>query len=119
MPTGLLSLGSQSLTFDSNRIQFNVQTTYKDAKQLLLDAYSLFDYDLKLLEGHKPNLDEMDNQIKNSGSDTANKQKNNANTRQNCDINKFIINAEIQTMADVYLHMDIDESYELNVTSEF
>lgn len=40
---------------------------------------------------------------------------NNAN--QNCDINKITINAEIQEIGDVFLHMEIDESYELNVTS--
>lgn len=42
---------------------------------------------------------------------------NNAN--QNCDINKITINAEIQKIGDVYLHMEMDESYELNVTSMY
>lgn len=38
---------------------------------------------------------------------------------KNCDINKIIINAEIEKSGDVFIHMDIDESYELNVTSMF
>lgn len=42
---------------------------------------------------------------------------NNAN--QNCDINKITINAEIQKIGDVFLNMEMDESYELNVTSMY
>lgn len=35
---------------------------------------------------------------------------------RSCDINKIVINAEILNAPDVYLHMEVDESYELNVT---
>lgn len=114
MPTGILSLSSNSMTFNSDQIQLNVKTSFKDAKQLLANAYDVFDFDLKLLEGRKSHSDENDNQTNGENSN-----RKNSNTKQNCDITKFIINAEIQTMADVYLHMDIDESYELNVTSKF
>lgn len=46
-------------------------------------------------------------------------EENANNANQNCDINKITINAEIQKFGDVFLHMDIDESYELNVTSMY
>lgn len=51
----------------------------------------------------------------NAAASTAN--ANNAN--ENCDINKITINAEIQKIGDVFLHMEMDESYELNVTSMY
>lgn len=113
MPTGTVSLGSNSLTFGSDQIQFNVQSVFKEATRLLTSAYDIFDFDLKLLEKQNTHFNENDNQTKGE-----NVNRKTATTKHNCDINKFIINAEIQTMADVYLHMDIDESYELNVTSE-
>lgn len=45
------------------------------------------------------------------------KSKVDENANQNCDINKITINAEIQKFGDVFLQMETDESYELNVTS--
>lgn len=116
MPTGIISLSSHSLTFDSNQIKFNVQSAFKDAKQLLMNAYEIFDVDLKLMEGRKPHTEQIDNNQTNEENLNRNSEK--SNTKQNCDINKFLINAEIQSIADIDLNMGMDESYELNVTSE-
>lgn len=121
MPTGIKTLSSNSLTFNADQIQLNVQTEFKDAKQLLHNAYDLFEFDLNLLQGHgthHTNEHNNDNDNDNQTNDEHSNKKS-ANIKHNCDINTFIINAEIQTMADVYLHMEIDESYELNVTSKF
>lgn len=115
MPNGLISLSSQSLTFDSNQIKFNVQTAFKDAKQLLMNAYGIFDVDLKLMEGRKSHTEQNDNNQTNE--DNSNRNNKKSNTKQNCDINKFLINAEIQSIADIDLNMEMDESYELNVTT--
>lgn len=115
MPNGLISLNSHSLTFDSNQIKFTVQSAFRDAKQLLMNAYDIFDVDLKLMERRKPHTEQNDYQTNEENSNRNNK---NSNTKPNCDINKFLINAEIQSIADIDLNMEMDESYELNVTSE-
>lgn len=134
MPTGKVSLSSRSLTFKSNQLQFDVKTTFSEAKQLLNSAYGVLLFDLKSLEEQhahtniqSEDLDKNNNQI--NGEKTTDdddgpktnsaKVKVDENANQSCDINKLIINAEIQTVGDVFLHMDVDESYELNVTSMF
>lgn len=148
MPTGKVSLSSRSLTFKSHQIQFDIQSEFDEAKQLLRSAYNVFLIDLKTLEQqhHKHtktqnNLDKNNNHEINerrgdkigngeigmnngipaaeaaaATSDTTNDRIDD-NAKQNCDINKIMISAEIQKSGDTSLHMDIDESYELNVTS--
>lgn len=116
MPTGQTSLSTHSLTFNSNQLQFNVKTTFNDAKELLLNAYNVFLNDLKAMEFQSSeHVYKTDNQI--SGAAKTNPESETLNVNENCDINKVIINAQILTVGDVYLNLDMDESYELNVTS--
>lgn len=130
MPTGKFSLSSRSLTFKSNQLKFDVKTTFTEAKQLLGNAYDIFISDLKFLENRQLNLDinnnnnnvdysnnNMNNDYNKNDDDGANASDKDANKMQNCDISKITINAEIQTFGDTALHMDVDESYELNITS--
>lgn len=130
MPTGKVSLSSRSLTFKSNQLRFEVKTSFNEAKQLLHSAYDLFIYDLKSLEEQwiqpstQTNLDKTNIEINGEKSDTVSgprvdsaKTTIEQNANQNCDINRIIINAEIQKTGDVSLNMEMDESYELNVTS--
>lgn len=116
MPTGKLTLSSHSLTFNANQLEFNVKSSLHEAKELLMNAYDIFLYDLKAIAGEseEEHVDKTDNQIKNVEANTDTLKLN-----ENCDINKIIISAEILTIGDVYLNLDMDESYELNVTSEF
>lgn len=143
MPTGKVSLSSRSLTFKSDRLQLDVKTQFSEAEQLLNSAYNVLLLDLKSLEdrhasSQADNLDKSDNQMNgenvaadhhHNGNGNGNgntigsksssaKAKLDANANSNCDINKITINAEIQTIGDAFLHMDMDESYELNVTSK-
>lgn len=131
MPTGKVSLSSRSLTFKSNQLQFEVKTAFNEAKQLLNSAYELFIYDLKSLEEQsiqpstQTNLDKTNNEMNGEKSDNDNGPRADSakttieqNANQNCDINRIIINVEIQKTGDVSLNMEMDESYELNVTSK-
>lgn len=141
MPTGKLALSSRSLTFKSNQLQLEVKTTFSEAKQLMNSAYDVFLFDLRSLEDRhahahassQTDLDKNDNNQFNkekmaadhrnndnghAGSKTNSvKAKLDENANQNCDINKITIIAEIHTSGDAFLHMESDESYELNVTS--
>lgn len=143
MPTGKVSLSGRSLTFKSNQLQLDVKTQFSEAEQLLNSAYNVLLLDLKSLEDRHAsskadNLDKSDNQMNgenvaadhhHNGNGNGNghtigsksssaKAKLDANANSNCDINKITINAEIQTIGDAFLHMEMDESYELNVTSK-
>ncbi|XP_055315467.1 probable beta-hexosaminidase fdl isoform X1 [Sitodiplosis mosellana] len=137
MPTGKVSLSSRSLTFKSNQLQFDIKTAFSEAEQMLNSAYDVFLFDLKSLEEQHTRTSSQSNDVEKNKNKNKNNQQINGeksaddngqkadsakmkvdeNANQSCDINKFIINAEIQTMGDVFLHMDVDESYELNVTN--
>lgn len=135
LPTIKASLSSRSLTFAAVQMKFDVNTKFDDAKKLLHSAYNLFLFDLKNLEG-KTRTAESGLGSDGGGSSSSRNVANNENERReegnknadptltteakevhrNCDINKLVINAEILKAPDVYVHMDVDESYELNVT---
>lgn len=123
MPTTKTSISSHSLTFDTNQIIFNVVTVFPDAKTLLQHAYEVFLFDIKHLEA-KPIASNVGNTANNQ-NDEADTDKEKAhddvamNTNKNCDINKLIIKAEILSISDVHQHQNMDESYELNVTSKY
>lgn len=109
------------------QMKFDVNTKFDDAKKLLHNAYNIFLFDLKNLEG-KVTVDaggSGSKSIDNNENEQASAGNRNADStlpteakeiRRNCDINKIVINAEILNAPDVYVHMEMDESYELNVT---
>lgn len=128
LPTIKASLSSRSLTFETTQMKFDVDTKFADAKQLLQNAYNIFLFDLKNLEGKTPTASNGSNNSKNTAN-KDNEQMDDGNkiadptmptdakkVHRSCDINKIVINAEILNAPDVYLHMEVDESYELNVT---
>lgn len=118
-PTNKTTLSSQSLTFDSDQLNIDVVTAFPEAKQLMLQAYEIFLYDLKLLEEKEAGIDETNSELSNSDK----KLKSNDNvsewsTAKYCDIKRINIKAEISTIPEVFSHLDMDESYELNITSK-
>lgn len=109
------------------QMKFDVDTTFDDAKKLLQNAYNILLFDLRNLE-EKTTTATGGSSSKNTANN-VNEQVGAGNNngdpalpteakeiRRNCDINKLVINAEILTAPDVYVHMEVDESYELNVT---
>lgn len=108
-------------------MKFDVETKFGDAKKLLQNAYHILLFDLRNLEGKTTTASSgsSSKQTANNDNEQVDGGNNNAEptmpteakeTRRNCDINKLVINAEILTAPDVYVHMEMDESYELNVT---
>lgn len=132
LPTIKASLSSRSLTFETIQMKFDVNTKFSDAKKLLHNAYNIFVFDLKNLEEKATSAPSGSGSGSGSGKNAANndnEQRGDGNrnadptlptetkeVHRNCDINKLVINAEILNAPDVHVHMEIDESYELNVT---
>lgn len=119
MPTGRVSLSKRSLTFSANQMNFEVRSAFAEAKQLLIDAYHVFLVDLKTLDMQHSKLAMSANRHgADKGGASANRVASDAKRMQNCDIDKVAISADIQSIADTALHLEMDESYELNVTGE-
>lgn len=137
LPTIKASLSSRSLRFQTFQMKFDVKTEFDDAKELLQNAYHIFLFDLKSLEEKATTASSRSSSSGSGASissskgtaNTDNEQLRNRNKNaeptlptetkdinRNCDINKIVINAEILNAPDVYVHIDVDESYELNVT---
>lgn len=132
LPTIKASLSSRSLTFETIQIKFDVNTKFADAKKLLRNAYDIFLFDLKNLEGtvvtnaHSDGAASQQHTANNDNEQLGDGNKNvdvvlpteTKEVHRNCDINRLVINAEILNAPDVYVHMEVDESYELNVTRQ-
>lgn len=109
------------------QVKFDVNTKFDDAKKLLQNAYNIFLFDLKSMEEKASAASSGSSSKGAANSDNEQPGDGNKNadptlpteakqTHRNCDINKIVINAEILNAPDVYVHIDVDESYELNVT---
>lgn len=127
LPTIKASLSSRSLTFEAMQVKFDVNTKFDDAKKLLQNAYNIFLFDLKSMEEKASAASSGSSSKGAANSDNEQPGDGNKNadptlpteakqTHRNCDINKIVINAEILNAPDVYVHIEVDESYELNVT---
>lgn len=108
-------------------MKFDVDTKFDDAKKLLQNAYNILLFDLRNLEEKTTSASSGSSSKNTANNDNEQVGAGNKNvdptlsteakeTRRNCDINRLVINAEILTAPDVYVHMEVDESYELNVT---
>lgn len=120
MPTNRTTLSRQSLTFNSNQLNIGVVTTFSEAKRLLLQAYEIFLYDLKLLEEKDTENDYAKSEL--SNTDKKSRSYDNVSEwsrAKHCDIKQINIKVEISTIAEVYNHLDMDESYELDITSKY
>lgn len=97
-------------------MNLDIVTQFADAKGLLQQAYDILVNDLRSLEGKEVAVDEAT-----TSRDEANAKKGSISREdiadKYCDIKRVDIRAEISTMPDVYHHLDMDESYELNITS--
>lgn len=118
-PTIKTTLGGQSLTFDSSHLKLDVITKFSEAKHLLMQAYELFIYDLKESETKETGIDNLNGEENNEVKKVINYDNNsNGGVEKYCDIKRIDIRAEISTIPEVFHHLDMDESYELNITSE-
>lgn len=116
MPTIKTMLGSQSMTFSTALLRFDVVTRFSDAKNLITQAYDIFLSDLKNLESKEMVFEETNNEHENfQRKKSVGKDEH---VEKNCDIKSIDIKVEITTVSEIYHNLDMDESYELNITSK-
>lgn len=120
LPTLKAEYSSKSLTFDLDNIEMDVKTKFDEAKKLMLEAFNIFMFDLRHLTGKEPKNPVEPTEINQKYIESTEENSNKGNdinvNNRNCDINKIVITAEIFSSPDRYVHLDVDESYELNVT---
>lgn len=120
-PTIKASVSSRALSFTSDDIQFDVKTEFSESKKLITDAYDIFLFDLKKLEG-KAVTNGVTVETKNDKMNEVRSKVAVAEDiidNRHCDIRKFLIYVEILNSADTHIHMNVDESYELSLNREF
>lgn len=134
LPTIKTSLGTQSLSFQSHLMNLDIVTQFGEARTLLQQAYDILLADLRGLEnsnkvvgtiadepttgGHEQQQQQqlhVDNSARRSSSGGSDREHF---VDKDCDIKHVDIKVEISTIKEVYLSMDMDESYELKIASK-
>lgn len=122
LPTMKADYSIKSLTFGVDDIQVDVKTKFGEAKKLMLDAFDIFLFDVRHLAGRaqKSSAESASDTQRAAQTERSSGKGNDIGAdNRNCDINKIVITAEIFSSADHFVHLDIDESYELNVTRKW
>lgn len=143
MPTGYTKVSSRSLTLSSAAATLHVDTKFPAVEQMVRAAFELFVDDLQLLEANgRPEADAGDRSGRGStgaaaaAAATPKKCEKDEATieleeqlrvqekallqqrQRDCDIKRFNVRIAVSTIPDVHLSLDMDESYNLTVTSE-
>lgn len=117
MPTIKATSGSASSTFQSNSMSLDIITKFDEARDTLQHAYNIFQLDLRSLEANK----QQHANVGTGGDVTVRSEYEDITSKRNsrdCDINHIDIKIEISTFKEVYLNLDMDESYELKIAGE-
>lgn len=126
MPTGKTSVSSRSLTLTSDKIAVHIDTKFPKVQQQLQTAFDIFMVDLQAMESSVATStgesNTRDDKSAEKGSDKQSSEQSLAEEVQrenrNCDIKKVIVRIAVTSVPDVYLHIDMDESYNLTVASK-
>lgn len=115
LPTIKTSLGYHSLTFRSHAINLDIVTKFDEAKNVLQQAFGIFQNDLRGYENSKASTDGTTDEVS-----VRNEHEENTSNKsgKDCDIRRIDIKIGISTIKDVYLNIDMDESYDLKITSK-
>lgn len=128
MPTVQTIVSKNSLTFLTDNMNLNIDTKYVEVDRLLKDAYAIFLNELNMMVkiGTDETSSQPDNnnnrEIPSTSDDKSHRTNNNNNngkdrTKKNCDIQKFNIKIIVNKLSGIHLHMDMDESYNITVSS--
>ncbi|XP_037049918.1 probable beta-hexosaminidase fdl isoform X1 [Bradysia coprophila] len=122
MPTGKSIGSSKSLTFQSHNVRLQISTKFDEVERLLEDAFDIFMADVKGMEsGSTLNVDVQ----KKSGPSESNSERNVeqdsdqvTQRSRNCDIQNLDVNVAVTRSDVTFVHLDMDESYNLTIKNE-
>lgn len=121
-PTGKSIGSSKSLTFQSHNVRLQISTKFNDVERMLENAFDIFLADLKGMESGS--VVDVDVQKKSSASDSNGERDSERDGDQithrnrNCDIENVDVNVAVTHSDVTFVHLDMDESYNLTIKSE-
>lgn len=130
MPTGKTSVSSRSLTLSSDTIALHIDTKFAAVEKQLQTAFDIFLLDLQALEATSDTQSSANGAVRAEDVKSADSRRGDRQSEQSmaedirrearsCDIKKLIIRVAVTSVSDVYLHMEMDESYNLTVASKY
>ncbi len=118
-PTGKLIGSSNSLTFQAHNVRLKISTKFNDVEKLLEDAFDIFLSDIKGMESGNT-LDVEKKYGASDGNSERNSEDNDQVTHRNrdCDIQNVDVNVAVTHSDVTFVHLDMDESYNLTIKSK-
>lgn len=119
MPTGRTVLGRKSQTLLTDNIELKLDTKFSDVDSLFKNTFAIFMADLKLMESAEDV--QITSRHDSSSSEKRNKEldeKPMENIKKNCDIQSLVVKVAISTSPVIYVHLDMDESYNISIKSK-
>lgn len=131
MPTGKTSLSTRSLTLRSDVIAMHVESEFNEVERMFRLAFDIFMTDLRNLEASVGAVvtgaargSSSDHQhdertsSRESGGGQQPKPPNESNAKKHCDIRNLDVKVVIVGSPNVYVSLDMDESYNMTVLSK-
>lgn len=124
-PTGKTKLNARSATLNTDIISYRMDTRFTEVEQLFRSAFHIFITDLRNLEAQHIATDGISSTNHNTEEKSIGKERLVADdqvnpVRKTGNVQKLDINVLISgTLPEVYPHLDIDESYNLTLTSKY
>lgn len=128
MPTGKTSLSTRSLTLRSADIAVHVETKFSEVERMFRLAFDIFMTDLRDLEGSlgapvngaasARGSSERQHDEKSSSKESG-QNPDVSESGKHCDIKNLDIRVMIDGSPNVYVSLDMDESYNMTVLSKY
>lgn len=120
MPTGKSIGSSKSLTFQSHNVRLQISTKFDEVENLLENAFDIFLADVQGMEsGSALNVDVQRKSAEANGVERNVEQDGDQITQKsrNCDIQSLDVNVAVTHSDVTFVHLDMDESYNLTIKS--
>lgn len=124
MPTGKTSLSTRSLTLRSVDIAMHVETKFSEVERMFRLAFDIFMTDLKELESVSNGATSArgSNERQRDEKSTSKESGQNpdvSEAEKHCDIKNLDVRVVIDGSPNVYVSLDMDESYNMTVLSKY
>lgn len=119
-PTGRTKLNSRSATLSTDIISLHMDTRFSEVEQLFRSAFRIFLNDLQNMEAQSIAGGDGNNHNSEEKINSKEAIDDQTDVKRHCDILQLNLKVIITgTLPEVYPHLDIDESYNMTVTSNF
>lgn len=122
MPTGKTSLSTRSVTLRAVDIAIHVETKFTEVERMFRLAFDIFLTDLRDLEaslGAVVNGKQGSSEREEKSNKESGQNPDVSETEKHCDIKNLDVKVMIDGSPNVYVSLDMDESYNMTVLSKY